>query len=82
MVPGGDDALLDLLEALSDERVSRGLQKMLRLVAVLEENGLLDLLLALAENPGALEALLKLALAAGDELMAPATRLRLGRGGP
>jgi len=58
----GDDRLLELLLLLGDERVSRGLEKLLRLVAALEERGLLDVLLDLAE-PGVLEALLQVALA-------------------
>ena len=72
----GEDRLLDLLLLLGDERVSRGLEKMLRLIAVLEEKGVLDSLLHLAED-GAGDAILRILLEGGvaeEVLKAPALR--------
>jgi len=74
----GGDRLVDLLLLLGDERVSRGLEKLLRLVAVLEERGVLDALLGLAE-PGVLEALLQ--VAAHEATVKGSSRLRGGGGG-
>jgi len=79
-VAAGGDRLVDLLLLLGDERVSRGLEKLLRLVAVLEEKGVLDALLDIAE-PGVLEALLQIA-AHEATVKAPARRPESSGGGP
>ena len=78
----GEDRLLDLLLLLGDERVSRGLEKMLRLIAVLEEKGLLDSLLQLAEDRAG-DAMLRILLEGGvaEEVLKAATVRRTVQGG-